>query len=241
MPAHSLFISDLHLCPTRPRITGLFFEFLESTALRAQALYILGDLFEYWAGDDDAHDPHHAEIIKRIATLAQQGVAVFLMHGNRDFLMAGAFCEASGAGLLHDPHRVDLYGTPTLLMHGDTLCSDDVEYQKFRSMVRDPVWQTRFLSQPLARRKQIIEDFRQRSEAAKGKKEAEIMDVNLETVEATLRRQGYPRLIHGHTHRPAKHLHAVDDRTCERWVLNDWYEHGGYLRCDADGCQALTI
>jgi UDP-2,3-diacylglucosamine hydrolase len=238
---HSLFISDLHLCSSRPHITRIFLEFLKNTAPGAEVLYILGDLFEYWAGDDDRDNPEHAPVLRSLSELKKGGVSIYLMHGNRDFLMGKALASACGAELLPDPYPINLYGTPTLLMHGDTLCTDDVDYQKFRAMVRNPAWQSKFLSQSLVQRKQIIEDFRKRSEIEKGKKKAEIMDVNVQTVESTLRNHGYPRLIHGHTHRPARHVHSVDGKNCERWVLTDWYEHGGYLRCDASGCEAINL
>ena len=237
----TLFISDLHLCASRPRINQLFFDFFESAARKADQLYILGDFFEYWAGDDDIDDPFNRSIVRALAALTSSGVAVYLMHGNRDFLIGKAFCQASGAKLLPDPSVIELNGTRTLLMHGDTLCTDDVEYQNFRKEVRDPRWQREFLSQPLAQRKAIIEDLRRRSETEKQTKSRDIMDVTPASVEAVLREHGYPSLIHGHTHRPALHHHQVDGKNCERWVLTDWYEHGGYLRGDANGRTAIRI
>ena len=235
------FISDLHLRASRPRINRLFFDFLERTASEAEQLYILGDFFEYWAGDDDIDDPFNRSIIDAVAKLSSSGVVVYLMHGNRDFLIGEKFCRASGATLLPDPSLIDLTGSRTLLMHGDTLCTDDVEYQNFRKQVRDPLWQQQFLSQPLAQRKAIIEDLRHRSENEKQMKSMDIMDVTRTSVEAVLRERDYPRLIHGHTHRPALHHHHVDGRTCERWVLTDWYEHGGYLRSDEQGLRAIRL
>ena len=237
----TLFISDLHLCVSRPRINRLFFDFLERIARGAERLYILGDFFEYWAGDDDIDEPFNRSIVDALAALASSGVAVFLMHGNRDFLIGDLFCKASGATLLADPTLIDLNGTRTLLMHGDTLCTDDIEYQNFRKQVRDARWQQQFLSQPLAQRKAIIEDLRRRSENEKQTKSMDIMDVTPASVEAALREHDYPRLIHGHTHRPAMLHHRVDEKTCERWVLTDWYEHGGYLRCDEQGLQAVGV
>ena len=237
----TLFISDLHLCASRPRIKRLFFDFLERTARNAAQLYILGDFFEYWAGDDDIDDPFNRSIIDALAKLTAFGVAVFLMHGNRDFLLGDLFCKASGATLLVDPTLIDLNGTRTLLMHGDTLCTDDIEYQNFRKQVRDTRWQQQFLAQPLTQRKAIIEDLRRRSENEKQTKSMDIMDVTQASVEAALRENDYPRLIHGHTHRLAMHHHRVDEKACERWVLTDWYEHGGYLRCDEQGLQAISV
>ena len=239
--ATTLFISDLHLCASRPRINRSFFDFLERTARAAEQLYILGDFFEYWAGDDDIDEPFNRSIVDALAALTSSGVAAFLMHGNRDFLIGDLFCKASGATLLADPTLIDLNGTRTLLMHGDTLCTDDIEYQNFRKQVRDVRWQQQFLAQPLAQRKAIIEDLRRRSENEKQTKSMDIMDVTPASVEAALREHDYPRLIHGHTHRPAMHHHRVDEKTCERWVLTDWYEHGGYLRSDERGLNAVDV
>jgi len=238
---HSIFVSDLHLCPTRPAISQTFFDFLRGPAARAEALYILGDLFEYWAGDDD-NDPFNASVLAALRDLAHTGIKLFLMHGNRDFLIGDRFAADAGARLLPDPTLLDLYGTRTLLMHGDTLCTDDVEYQKFRAYARNPANQTRFLAQPVAARRAEMEKLRAQSEAAKQGKSAEIMDVNSRAVEDALRKSGYPpHLIHGHTHRPARHVHVVDGHECERWVLADWYESGSYLEVDASGCRAIKL
>ncbi|MDD5329524.1 MAG: UDP-2,3-diacylglucosamine diphosphatase [Sulfuricella sp.] len=238
---HSLFIADLHLCAERPQTTLIFEDFVRHTASGAEALYILGDLFEYWAGDDDLADPHHARIAHLLAELSGSGTAIFILPGNRDFLMGEAFVTASRARLLSEPARIDLYGTPTLLMHGDMLCRDDTAYLAFRAMVRQPDWQAAFLARPLAERKAEIEALRRRSERDKQLKLAAQMDVHSGEVAAVLRENGYPRLIHGHTHRPARHLHRVDGHDCERWVLGSWHEHGSYLRCDAAGCAAIQI
>lgn len=238
---HSLFIADLHLGPERPHTTRVFEEFARRTAPQAEALYILGDLFEFWAGDDDLADPHQASVANALAELGRSGTTVFIMHGNRDLLMAEDFARAAHASLIPDPTLIDLYGTPTLLMHGDTLCTDDAAYLAFRTKVRQPAWQTEFLARPLAERKAEIEALRQRSEADKQLKSTVEMDVHPDAVAAALREYGYPRLIHGHTHRPARHLHRVDGRDCERWVLDSWYDQGSYLRCDATGCTAIPI
>lgn len=237
---HSIFVSDLHLCPTRPAINRVFFDFLRAPAAQAEALYILGDLFEYWAGDDD-DDPFNASVLAALRELAGRGVALYLMHGNRDFLIGSRFSAACRATLLPDPTRVNLYGTPTLLMHGDTLCTDDVRYQDFRAKVRTPGWQQQFLSQPVAARKQIIAGLRAENAAEKKLKSEAIMDVTVATVEAQLRDHGYPRLIHGHTHRSARHEHSVDGRRCERWVLADWYTSGSYLHCNVQGCRMVKL
>ena len=240
MPA--LFISDLHLCDARPAIAELFFDFLDSRVRgRAGELHILGDLFEYWIGDEDLDLAFNRRVADAIRGVADAGTRVFLMHGNRDFLLGAEFCRASGAALLADPTAVKLFGRPTLLMHGDTLCTDDHAYLQFRAMVRDAAWQRAFLAQPAAARRRQAEAVRGRSETEKQSKSAGIMDVNQQAVENALREHGYPRLIHGHTHRPARHDHAVDGHPCERWVLPDWYQSGGYLECDAAGCRAHTI
>lgn len=238
---HSLFISDLHLAEERPHISEVFFEFIGNVAAQANALYILGDLFEYWIGDDDLDEPLNAGVAQALADLGARGVTVYLMHGNRDFLIGKAFAARAHAQLIADPTPLDLYGTPTLLMHGDTLCTDDVDYQKFRAMARDQKFQADFLAQPIDARRKRVGQLREINAQAKQTKSAEIMDVSLATVEETLRKFHYPRLIHGHTHRPARHVHVVDGRECERWVLNDWYERGGYLRCDADGCSDVRL
>jgi len=238
---HSIFVSDLHLTPDRPRAAELFFGLVAGTAARAEALYILGDLFEYWVGDDDLTDPFNASVADALHALSAKGVALHFMHGNRDLLVGEQFAGRCGAKLIADSLLLDLYGTKTLVMHGDTLCTDDVEYMKFRAFAHDPENQRKFLSQPLAARKQQIIGYRAESEKSKQGKSAEIMDVTPAAVEKTLREHGYPRLIHGHTHRPARHVHVVDGKSCERWVLTDWYGRAGFLHCDASGCKAESL
>jgi len=238
---HSLFISDLHLCAKQPRSTEVFLHFTQNTAPKAEALYVLGDLFESWAGDDDLDDPFHQRITRALRTLTTGGTHLFIMHGNRDFLMAEKLAAVCHATLLPDPTLLDLYGTPTLLTHGDTLCTEDAAYQGYRSQVHDPAWQQQFLNQPLAQRKAFIEQLRTRSENEKQHKSSDLMDVNDAAVSNLLREHSYPRLIHGHTHRPDRHLHTVDGHGCERWVLGDWHETGNALRCDAAGCHAINF
>lgn len=238
---HSLFISDLHLCAEHPHSLQAFLDFIQHRAPTAGALYILGDLFEYWAGDDDLDDPFHQRVIHALQTLSRRGTRVYLMHGNRDLLMGRALEQASGATLLPDPTLLELYGTPTLLTHGDTLCTDDIAYQTYRSQVHDAAWQQQFLAQPLAQRKAFIEQLRARSESEKQTKSSDIMDVNDAAVADLLRTHNYPRLIHGHTHRTRRHLHTVDGHHCERWVLGDWDTAGNALRCDESGCDWEVI
>jgi UDP-2,3-diacylglucosamine hydrolase len=202
---------------------------------------VLGDLFEHWLGDDNTEDPLNASVAEAFSKLAAGGTAVYFMHGNRDLLVGEEFARRAGAQLLADPTLLDLHGTRTLLMHGDTLCTDDVEYLEFRAYARDPRNQARFLAQPVAARRAEMEGLRLRNIDAKQGKSAEIMDVNAAAVQQVLREHGYPRLIHGHTHRPAHHVHTIDGHTCERWVLGDWYENGSYLRCDASGCSSVAL
>ncbi len=239
--SHTLFISDLHLSVDQPHSMAEFRQFITEIAPHADALYILGDLFEYWAGDDDLIDPFHTAVVTALDSLAHHRTAVYLLHGNRDLLMGKALAEACHATLLDDPSLIDLYGKPTLLSHGDTLCTDDVEYQRYRAMVRDDAFQREFLSRTLAERKDYIAELRARSAEDKQLKDAAIMDVNDKAVESLLREFNYPRLIHGHTHRPARHEHLVDGHLCERWVLADWHEQGSALRVDATSANVILF
>jgi UDP-2,3-diacylglucosamine hydrolase len=235
------FISDLHLTPSRPAITRIFLDFLRHDAREADALYILGDLFEYWAGDDDLSDPLNAQVAGALNELAHTGTPVYLMHGNRDFLLLDGFARVARSQLIADPTTVDLYGTSTLLMHGDTLCTDDTRYQAFRARVRRPLWQRVFLLQPLWLRRAEIERARRLSERARQEKPAAIMDVTPAAVQQAFEACACLRMIHGHTHRPARHVHQVDGRICERWVLSDWYEQGQYLRVTPERCESITL
>ena len=233
------FVADLHLTDARPAAAGRFFRFLDEEAAGADALYILGDLFEAWTGDD--HDERVAsDTAARLKALATAGTALYFMHGNRDFMLAERYAERSGMTLLAEPAVVELYGMPTLLMHGDTLCTDDKAYQAFRRRIRRP-WVTALLrGLPPALRRWLARRARAGSESAKAEKPAEVMDVNADEVVRALRQAQVGRLIHGHTHRPAQHVHRVDGEACERWVLPDWYGRWGYVVCDAAGC-ALTV
>lgn len=236
----ALFVSDLHLSPERPAAVDAFLRLLRGPAREAGALYMLGDLFEYWLGDDDP-DAFNAGILDEIGALSRSGVPTFFMHGNRDFLLGRRAARRAGMTLLHDPTCLALFGVPTLLMHGDTLCTDDRPYQRFRARVRRPAVIRLFLLLPLAVRRRVGTALRGRSESAKREKPMAIMDVNAGAVEQALRTHGYPRLIHGHTHRPGRHLHALEGQSCERIVLADWYERGSYLRVDASGARTLEI
>jgi UDP-2,3-diacylglucosamine hydrolase len=237
----TLLISDLHLRPEAPHLRRILLELLAGNAFSAEALYVLGDLFDAWPGDDDAADPFNAPIIAAFRALSDRSIPLFFQHGNRDFLLGQDFARATGGKLLPEECVVEIDGTPTLLMHGDQLCTDDVQYQQFRAQVRSPAWQQALLRQPLAARKHLARQLREGSDAAKSGKTMDIMDVNAEAVAAAFRRHGVARLIHGHTHRPARHLHVVDGLPCERFVLADWREAGAYLAVSAGGCSPHTI
>jgi UDP-2,3-diacylglucosamine hydrolase len=235
----SFFVADLHLTDERPAATGRFFRFLQEEATGSDALYILGDLFESWVGDDHDEQVAH-DTAQQLRVLVDAGTPVFFMHGNRDFMLASRYAARSGMTLVAEPIRVDLYGTPTLLMHGDTLCTDDTAYQSFRRRARHPLTLALLRRLPYSLRQRLARQARAGSESAKAGKAAAIMDVNTDEVVRVLREHQVGRLIHGHTHRPAKHVHAVDGRDCERWVLPDWYARWGYVMCDAAGC-ALRV
>lgn len=223
-----LFISDLHLSEQEPGNVRAFLSFLDSTARHAEALYILGDLFEYWAGDDD-ETPLSQAVGAALAALSTRGIRIGFIPGNRDFLLGPAFAASAGMEILPDPTTIRLGDRDVVLSHGDALCTDDAAYQNYRRMVRAPDWQRSFLQRPLIERRQLIEQLRQHSEQAKQEKSMEIMDVNASAVESLLRAERYPTLIHGHTHRPAVHIHEVDGHQCERWVLSDWHSAATYL------------
>ncbi|MFP7722678.1 UDP-2,3-diacylglucosamine diphosphatase [Lysobacter sp. A3-1-A15] len=241
----TLFISDLHLDPERPHITDLFCRFLEDEARGADALYILGDLFEAWVGDDDPSEAGTLTV-EALRAVAAAGTPVSFIRGNRDFLLGEAYARRAAMRVLPDPSVVMLHGRPALLMHGDTLCTGDVAYQAFRAHTRDPAWQAQFLSQPLNTRLAFAQQARAASQEHqtglkdKGTMET-ITDVAPEAVAATLARFGIDTLIHGHTHRPAVHELVVSGRECRRVVLGDWYEQGSVLRVDADGMALAAL
>ncbi len=240
----TLFISDLHLDDSRPEMTALFLDFLKHDALQAEALYILGDFFEAWVGDDD--DSELGKIVTQaLRELSDKGVPVFFMRGNRDFLIGPDFAKRAGLQILPDPCVLELYGKPTLLMHGDLLCSDDTAYQAFRSLVRSDAWQSQFLSQSLAARQAFAAQARaaskQHQSGLMNQQQENIMDVAQTTVQALMKHYGVSRLIHGHTHRPAIHQFHNEEITSQRIVLGDWYSQGSVLRVDADGDFLSTI
>ena len=235
----TLFISDLHLEPGRPEVTLAFVRFLETQATQAEALYILGDLFEAWIGDDFENE--FTETIKgAIKAVSSRGVATYFMHGNRDFLIGALFCEQTGCQLLEDPTLIELAGKKALLMHGDTLCTRDLDYQKLRQMVRNPQWQADALSKPIPERLAMAQSLRDMSQEKTSEKSYEIMDVTPEEVVRVMAEQQLDLLIHGHTHRPAVHELEVEGRPATRIVLGDWYTRGWALEFTADGSFQLT-
>jgi UDP-2,3-diacylglucosamine hydrolase len=238
MPARTLalFISDLHLQSAHPHTCAAFFAFLEERAMAAQALYLLGDLFEYWPGDDDLDEPFHQQIAQALRTVSDAGVAVYWVAGNRDFLVGSGFAAAAGLHLLSEPHVIELAGQRVTLVHGDAQCTDDLKYMAFRAQVRDPAWQAQFLALPLAQRKGIIAGMREGSRAAHTTKSYELMDVTPAAITALFDDTDSNIIIHGHTHRPALHV----DGARRRYVLPDWAPdaeppRGGWIAITSDG------
>lgn len=228
MIEETLFISDLHLSYGKPAITQLFLSFLKRRAAGVDRLYILGDLFDAWVGDDDSSGMASA-VAKSLRKLSEGGTAIYFQHGNRDFLIGDRFAGQAGVKLLKDYAVIDLYGTPTLLMHGDLLCTDDIAYQLFRQKSRSPEWRRKVLAKPLMLRLLLARWYRLRSYWHKRRKTAEIMDVNPQTVARTLREHKVFRLIHGHTHRPAIHDIDMNGKSAQRFVLSDWERNAGVL------------
>ena len=232
----ALFVSDLHLSADLPKTTETFFAFLHDHALRTQALYLLGDIFEYWAGDDDLDDPYHRNVINALRSVSDQGVSLNWIAGNRDFLVGEEFAAACGLKVLTEPHIADIAGRQILLLHGDAQCTDDAAYMSFRTQVRDPDWQRAFLARPLAERKSIIAGMREGSRQAQRSKAMDIMDVNSGKISQLFDAYGVTLMIHGHTHRPQVHT----DNGRVRHVLPDWdcdaeVVRGGWIAINAAG------
>lgn len=241
-----VFISDLHLSEAQPATLARFLRFAREVAATHDELVILGDLFEYWAGDDDLDSGTGRAVAAALHALAEQGVAVFVMHGNRDLLLGRGFAKAARATLLSDPTRANLPDRAVLLAHGDTYCTRDADYQRFRAQVRDPDWQRGFLSQSLAERRAFIGAARAASESVRKGKPMEIMDVTPAAIDAALHAAGLATMIHGHTHRPAVHRWTLDGRAVERWVLPDWnfdapVVRGGYIACTCRGLGSIAL
>jgi UDP-2,3-diacylglucosamine hydrolase len=237
----ALFLSDLHLSPDRPAAASAFRAFCAGPARAASAVYILGDLFDWWVGDDQMADRFVAGMVASLRALSDAGVPLFVGRGNRDFLLGDRFARATGATLLPEMSVVDLAGAPTLICHGDELCTDDAEYQAYRARMRDPGTQARLLRLPYAVRRLIAWWLRRKSRREKSQKADAIMDVAPATVTEAFRRHGVARMIHGHTHRPALHVHEVDGLRRERHVMADWHDRGHYLAVDADGVHVREI
>ena len=237
----ALFVSDLHLSPARPAMLDAFDAFCAGPARQAAALHVLGDLFDQWIGDDQLRDPVAARVASALRRVSAAGVHVGVIYGNRDMLIGQRFAAAAGATLLPEQIVVDLYGVPTLLLHGDELCTDDEAYQRLRLWWHDRTRQRRFLALPYAVRRGIGAWFRRKSRKSTAGKSQQIMDVNARAVERALRAHGVQRMIHGHTHRPARHELVVDGRPCERWVLSDWYDRGSYLEVDEVGARMRDV
>lgn len=236
----TLFISDLHLDDKRPETTALLLRFLDEEATGAEALYILGDLFEYWLGDD-APSACALEVAAALRALADAGLPCFFQHGNRDFLLGDAYARQAGFELLPEEYVAELYGQRVLLMHGDSLCTDDLVYQQLRTQVRDPQWQEHILQKTVTERLKLALDARDASAEHKGQASMEIMDVNTAEVSAAFERHGVQRMIHGHTHRPAVHDLEVGGQAAQRIVLGDWYICGSVLRVSPNGYDLAVI
>jgi UDP-2,3-diacylglucosamine hydrolase len=230
----TLFISDLHLESARPDIAAQFLEFLQTEAIAADSLYILGDLFESWVGDDDP-DEHYAMIKSALRAVGERSTPVYFMHGNRDFMIGRRFADETSISLLPDPTRLTIEGTDVVLSHGDALCTDDVEYQKFRQMTRNPQWQAMMLQKSLAERLAFAKQARAASMQHGKSINPVISDVNQQAVEQFMIEHGTDLLLHGHTHRPAVHQFTLGDKPARRIVLGDWYEHGSVVRWDRNG------
>jgi len=237
----TLFISDLHLEDRRPEMTAALTGFLRKEAREADAVYILGDLFEFWIGDDVLTDTAR-EVARELSALAVSGTPCYFQHGNRDFLLGDSYASQAGLKLLPELHLTDLYGTPTLLLHGDTLCTDDIAYQAFRQQVRNDAFRAHFLGLPVTERLSMAANARDASKQHTGMVSMEIMDVNKNAVRAAFEQHGIRSMIHGHTHRPAIHNHTLSNgESARRYVLADWYANASYLRVGRDGIEHVSL
>lgn len=236
----TLFISDLHLSEERPDIIRLFIEFMNGRARDSEALYILGDLFEVWLGDDYISSGLQP-VIDTLKDFSHSGHNLYIQHGNRDFLLGESFAASTGAWLLPDPSVIDLNGIRTLISHGDELCTDDVDYMAFRRQVRNADWQRAFLAKPIEERMRIAQNARQESKTQTRQKTPEIMDVNQDAVQALMRAHDVQQMIHGHTHRPNTHHFEANHLPMTRIVLGDWYDQGSVLDCGRQGCELQVL
>jgi UDP-2,3-diacylglucosamine hydrolase len=235
----TLFISDLHLHESRPQLTRAFFHFLHTQAMGAEKLYILGDFFDAWIGDDD-DNPLNSQVAEELKKLSKAGTQIFLMHGNRDFLMGEKFADQAGAKMIAEGTVIELYNFPTLLLHGDQLCTGDADYIKFRQQVRSPQWQQQVLAQPLSARRMLAAQLREKSQEMNNLKSEGIMDVTQNEVVKVMQEAGVNRLIHGHTHRPARHQFEIDGKPAERIVLGDWHDKAWAIIADEKSLELIS-
>jgi len=229
-----LFISDLHLAAERPHIIELFIDFADEIASQADELYILGDFLEYWLGDDDPTAALKPVFNSLIKLSEEHQTKIFFMHGNRDFLVGSELAERCHFELISDMYKINIHGQDAILLHGDTLCTDDIEYQKFRQLVRSTAWKQDILSKSIDERIQIAKNLRQQSKKSTAEKQQDIMDVNQDETDKVFRDNHVKLMIHGHTHRPAIHHKIIDNTETTRIVLGDWFESGSYLRINSE-------
>ena len=236
----TVFLSDIHISDQHPEISEHFKEFLLNEKSKINTIYILGDLFEYWLGDDDPN-PSYGEIKLLLKKLSQKGLSIFFIHGNRDFLIGEKFAEEAGCHILRDPKVIDLFGKKVLISHGDIFCKDDKKYQSFRDQTRDPEWKKSILGKPLHFREEFAKQARLESIKHTSSKKNEIMDVNKDEILKMYEKYNVDIIIHGHTHRPAIHDVFFNGRNCQRIVLGDWYEQGSILKCDETGFDLIKL
>lgn len=235
-PHTTLFISDLHLMQSEPKVTQLFFDFCAEIASKADSLYILGDFFEYWVGDDD-HNEFNTEIINCLTQLSKAGVELFFMAGNRDFLLGQKFCDKTNMQLLDDPTKITIYGRDILLAHGDEFCRDDISHQRFRKLTRKKAFKKFFLSLPLRLRHKIANVARKKSKGSNYDANSKIGDVTEDAIKDAFIKYSVQTMVHGHTHRLGRHVMYIDGQACERIVLGDWHDSGSYLAItESGGC-----
>jgi len=236
----TLFIADLHLAPTRPQTISFFLDFLQKRATQAECLYLLGDIFEAWLGDDE-DEPAYQQILQSLKKTTQY-LPIYILHGNRDFLLGQQFEQITGCQLLPETSVIDLYGTSTLIMHGDSLCTRDVAYQQFRQQVRHPQWQQQFLAQSLTQRREIAKQARAQSQTHTQTVAMDIVDVTQEEVDKVLTEKQVDHLIHGHTHRPAKHEWQNEGKKKHRYVVGDWQDKSAIiLSCTPHNWQLIDL
>ncbi|MFK8030808.1 MAG: UDP-2,3-diacylglucosamine diphosphatase [Gammaproteobacteria bacterium] len=238
--AHTVFLSDVHLDVSRPEVTTQLTDFLNNLSDTVERLYIVGDLFEAWIGDD-APGPVGEQLIEILRTLSERNIEGYFTHGNRDFLIGQTFAQQTGFSLLPDETVIDCYGTPVLLLHGDTLCTDDTDYQTLRATLRNPDFQANLMAMSVPQRLELAQQLRAASASEMSNKTEDIMDANQNTVIEALQRNNVSVMLHGHTHRPNVHTFSIDDTPCQRIVLGDWFEQGSVVYWSADGFELQSL